>query len=124
MDISTYETGGSLVISEEAISAIAINAAKDVEGVAGFSNRATDLVNTIKNGSLKVMSPVRVAIEGDDLIINIYVNVLSGIKIQPVAAEVQKVVKEAVQSMTGKLVLKVNVIIVSLEETKETVEEK
>ena len=60
MEISNYSPGGSVVISEEAISSIATNAAKDVNGVVGFSNKPDDVVSTIKKGSLKVMSPVRV----------------------------------------------------------------
>ena len=93
------------------ISAIATNAAKDVDGIAGFSNRPVDVVNTIK----KVMSPVRVLADGEDLNISIYVNMLPGKKIRQVAEEVQRAVKEAVQNMTGKLVSKVNVIIAGLE---------
>ena len=91
------------------------NAAKDVVGVTGFSNKPADVVSTIKKGSLKVMSPVRIIQEGEDLDISIYINIASGMKIQPIAEEVQRVVKEAVQNMTGKLVSKVNVIIASVE---------
>ncbi len=115
MEISKYTSDGGVIISEEAISSIATNAAKDVSGVVGFSNKPDDVVSTIKKGSLKVMSPVRVFQDGDDLDISIYINIASGKKIQPVAEEVQKVVKEAVQNMTGKLVSKVNVIIASVE---------
>ncbi len=115
MEISKQTAKGSLIISEEAVSSIVINAAKDVDGVTGFSNRPADFVNTIKSGSLKVMSPVRVTIDGDEIKIFIYINIEAGAKIQPVAEKVQKVVKEAVQSMTGKLVSKVNVIIASVE---------
>jgi len=39
MEINTSTSMGELVISEEVISAIATNAAKDVDGIAGFSNR-------------------------------------------------------------------------------------
>uniref|UniRef100_UPI004027637A Asp23/Gls24 family envelope stress response protein n=1 Tax=Eubacterium sp. TaxID=142586 RepID=UPI004027637A len=106
---------GGVIISEEAISSIATNAAKDVNGVVGFSNKPDDVVSTIKKGSLKVMSPVRVFQDGDNLDISIYICIASGKKIQPVAEEVQKVVKEAVQNMTGRLVSKVNVIIASVE---------
>lgn len=120
MEISKHSAKGDLIISEEALYAIATNAAKDVEGVTGFSNRPADVVSTIKKGSLKVMSPVRIIQDGDNLDISIYVNISSGKKIQPVAEEVQKVVKEAVQNMTGKFVSKVNVIIASLEDVKET----
>ncbi len=115
MEISNHDSKGGLVISEEAISSIATNAAKDVDGVKGFFNKPADVVNTIKKGSLKVMSPVRILQDGDDLDISIYIIVATGVKIQPVAEKVQKVVKDAVQNMTGKLVSKVNVIIASVE---------
>lgn len=116
MEISKQTPQGGVIISEEAVSSIVTNAAKDVNGVTGFSNEPDDVVSTIKKGSLKVMSPVRVFQDGDDLDISVYINIASGIKIQPVAEEVQRVVKEAVQNMTGKLVSKVNVIIASVED--------
>ncbi len=115
MEISQSTSKGSLLISEEAISAIVVNAAKAVAGVTGFSNRPADVVDTIKKGSLKVMSPVRILQEGDDLNISVYIVIESGRKIQPVAEEVQRAVKESVQNMTGKLVSKVNVIIASVD---------
>lgn len=116
MEISKQTPQGGVIISEEAVSSIVTNAAKDVNGVTGFSNKPDDVVSTIKKGSLKVMSPVRVFQDGDDLDISVYINIASGIKIQPVAEEVQRVVKEVVQNMTGKLVSKVNVIIASVED--------
>lgn len=116
MEISKQTPQGGVIISEEAVSSIVTNAAKDVNGVTGFSNKPDDVVSTIKKGSLKVMSPVRVFQDGDDLDISVYINIASGIKIQPVAEKVQRVVKEAVQNMTGKLVSKVNVIIASVED--------
>lgn len=116
MEISKQTPQGGVIISEEAVSSIVTNAAKDVNGVTGFSNKPDDVVSTIKKGSLKVVSPVRVFQDGDDLDISVYINIASGIKIQPVAEEVQRVVKEAVQNMTGKLVSKVNVIIASVED--------
>lgn len=116
MEISKQTPQGGVIISEEAVSSIVTNAAKDVNGVTGFSNKPYDVVSTIKKESLKVMSPVRVFQDGDDLDISVYINIASGIKIQPVAEEVQRVVKEAVQNMTGKLVSKVNVIIASVED--------
>lgn len=115
MEISKQTAKGSLVISEEAISSIVINATKDVDGVTGFSNKPVDVVTTIKSGSLKVMSPVRVTLDGDEIKIFVYINIAINAKIQPVAEKVQKVVKEAVQNMTGRLVSKVNVIIASVE---------
>ena len=118
MEITNHNSKGGLVISEEAVSAIVTNAAGDVDGVVGFSNRPVDIVSTIKKGSLKVMSPVRITQDGDDLNISVCINIAIGKKIQPVAEEIQRVVKDAVQNMTGKLVSKVNVIIASVEEEK------
>ena len=73
MEISKYDSQGGVIISEEAISSIATNAAKDVSGVMGFSNKPDDVVSTIKKGSLKVMSPVRIFQDGDDLDLSIYI---------------------------------------------------
>ena len=122
MEISNHNSKGGLVISEEAISTIVTNAAGDVDGVVGFSNRPIDIVSTIKKGSLKVITPVRILQDGDDLDISVCINIAIGKKIQPVAEEVQKVVKDAVQNMTGKLVSKVNVIIASVEEPQSKAE--
>ena len=48
MEITKSNEKGNIIISEEAISSIAINAAKDVDGVSSFSNRPAAVVNTIK----------------------------------------------------------------------------
>jgi uncharacterized alkaline shock family protein YloU len=115
MEITTTKDKGSVTISQEALSAIAINAAKDVDGVSSFSNRPVDVVSTIKQGSLKVMSPVRILLDGDDVNVSIYVSLEPNAKIQTVAQNVQKNVKEAIQNMTGRLVSKVNVIIADID---------
>ncbi|MGN0523282.1 MAG: Asp23/Gls24 family envelope stress response protein [Eubacterium sp.] len=115
MEITTVKEKGSLTISEDVISAIATNAAKDVDGVSSFSNRPVDVVNTIKQGSLKVMSPVRVLQDGEDIIVSIYVNLKPNKKINNVAENVQNSVKEAIQNMTGRLVTKVNVVIAGID---------
>ena len=115
MEITTSNEKGSVIISEEVLASIATNAAKDVDGVSSFSNRPVDVVSTIKRGSLKVMSPVRVIQNGDDINISIYLNLEPNKKIRVVAQSVQKNVKEAVQNMTGRLVSKVNVIVAGID---------
>ena len=115
MEITTNSTMGELVISEEVISSIAINAAKDVDGVSSFHSGPVDVVSTIKQGSLKVLSPVRIIQNNDEFSISIYINVAPGKKFQAVATEVQLAVKESVQNMTGKLVNKVNVIVAGID---------
>lgn len=115
MEITKSSEKGNLIISEEAISSIAINAAKDVDGVSSFSNRPNDVMSTIKKGSLKVMSPVRIIETNDDLEISIYINLLPNKKIKVVAENVQNNVHEAIYNMTGKEVKKVNVIIAGID---------
>ena len=115
MEITTSNEKGSVIISEEVLASIATNAAKDVDGVSSFSNRPVDVVSTIRSGSLKVMSPVRVHQNGDDINISIYLNLEPNKKIRNVSQSVQKNVKEAVQNMTGRLVSKVNVIVAGID---------
>lgn len=115
MEISKPTEKGSLTISEEVIFSIATNAAKDVDGVSSFSYRPVDVVSTIKKGSLKVMSPVRIAQDGDNFDISIYVNLEPNKKITDVCENVQHNVKEAVENMTGKKVSKVNVVIAGID---------
>lgn len=115
MEITKSNKKGNLIISEEAISSIAINAAKDVDGVSSFSNRPNDVVSTIKKGSLKVMSSVRIMQDNDELEISIYINLLPNKKIKTVAENVQNNVREAILNMTGKEVKKVNVIVAGID---------
>ena len=118
MDISTENKKGNVIISDDVIAAIAMNAAKDVEGVASFCTRPADVVNTIKQGSLKVLSSVRVLQNGDDIVLNMYINLSPNQVVRSVAQEVQSNVKEAVQNMTGKYVTKVNVIACGIDYSK------
>lgn len=115
MEITTKSSMGELVISDEVVTSIAINAAKDVDGVSSFHNGPVDVVNTIKQGSLKVTKPVRIIQDDDDFTISMYVNLAPGKKFQTVATEVQSAVKESIQNMTGKLVNRVNVIIAGID---------
>ena len=48
MEIISKSSMGELVISDEVLSSIAVNAAKDVDGVSSFCNKPVDVVNTIK----------------------------------------------------------------------------
>lgn len=115
MEITKSNEKGNLIISEEAISSIAINAAKDVDGVSSFSNRPNDVVSTIKKGSLRVTSPVRIAQDNERVEVSIYINISPNKKIKAVSEAVQHNVREAILNMTGKEVSKVNVIIAGID---------
>ena len=115
MEIIKTSEKGNLIINEEALASIAINAAKDVDGVSSFSNKPMDVVDTIKKGSLKVMSPVRITQDGEKMDVSIYINLFPNKKIKSVSENVQHNVAEAILNMTGKEVSKVNVIIAGID---------
>lgn len=110
MEILKDNENDALIISDDVLVSIACNAAKDVDGVSSFSHRTADIVSTIKKGNFNVKTPVRITDDGDNLVVTMYVNFKEGTKIIPVAEKVQHVVKDAIQTMTGKVVSKVNVI--------------
>ena len=103
----TVDNIGNLVISEDVIAAIALNAAKDVEGVSSFAARTPDVHSILRFGEDAIKS-VRVLPSDNGVKIYIHVNITPG-------SEIQKNVKNAVQSMTGKMVSKVNVSIAGID---------
>ena len=108
----TVDNIGNLVISEDVIAAIALNAAKDVEGVSSFAARTPDVHSILRFGEDAIKS---VLPSDNGVKIYIHVNITPGTKIPKVASEIQKNVKNAVQSMTGKMVSKVNVSIAGID---------
>ncbi len=114
-----YQTPeGRCIISEEVIATIASTAAVEVPGVAGMATRLKDLRGLVGNSAMKSVSVVN---NETEIIVDLYINLKEGVRIPDVAGEVQRVVKNEVQSMTGRPVTKVNVHIagIVLEEKKE-----
>ncbi|MBR3641177.1 MAG: Asp23/Gls24 family envelope stress response protein [Oscillibacter sp.] len=107
------EENGSIRISEEVIAAIAVGAAREVEGVSGmlanFSASVTDLV-TSKKGAQKSTRGVKMdTTEDGALILDLYISVAYGYAIPEVAENAQKAVSAAVADMTGCKVDRVNI---------------
>jgi uncharacterized alkaline shock family protein YloU len=123
MEINGKTSMGDVVISEEVLQAIAVNAASDVDGVSSMCSKPVDVVNTIRQGSIRVSSPVRITRNNDDMNISIYINLAPGKKFQTVAVQVQDAVKEAVQNMTGKPVAKVNVIVAGIDYSEQSAQQ-
>ncbi len=108
----TSENSG-VIISNEVIASIAMEAAKDVEGFGSFDSRTS--------GSKK---SVKVTTLDNDIRVQMNIRVCNDANIQDVSLAIQRSVKNAVQSMTGKVVSKVNVCIQGIDfyapnETKE-----
>lgn len=113
----------SLKISEEVISSIAANAALEIDGVAGLSNKVADVKGALKGKNF--MKAVKVIKLDNEIVIDIYISLAEGAKIQTVVPTVQKAVKNEVQNMTGKVVGSVNVNVADLavSEDEENTEE-
>ena len=103
---------GSCVISGEVVTSIASEATLEVPGVAAMAparpNEIRDLVTA------PIGKTVRYSNESDANVIDVYVSLYDNVRIPDVAAAVQRSVKNAVQSMTGTPVAKVNVHVVDL----------
>ncbi len=110
---------GCCIISEEVIATITSTAAVTVPGVAGMAPRTKDLRGLVGSAATRSVSVVN---NETEIIIDLYINLQAGVRIPDVAGQVQRVVKEEVQSMTGRPVTKVNVHVagIVLEEKKDT----
>lgn len=110
---------GRCIISEEVIATIASTAALEVPGVAGLASRLSDLRSLVNVNGSKAVAVIN---DEHETVVDIYLNLKSGVRIPDVAGEVQRKIKSEVQSMTGKPVTKINVHVVGivLEEKKET----
>ena len=113
-DMKKQDVVSGLVISEEVIAAIALNAAKDVEGVSGFAARPRDLQALLHIGD-DMLKSVRVWVNENEIKLHLYLLLKGGTKIPAVSAQVQRAVKNAVQNMTGRVVTKVNISIVGVD---------
>ena len=122
MDAKDYQTPeGRCIISEEVIATIAETAAIEVPGVASMATRTIDIRGLVSSSGTKSVTVVN---NESETIVDVYVNLKAGFRIPEVAGQVQRQVKSAVQSMTGKPVTKVNVHIAGMELETKGAEEK
>lgn len=110
------ETIGSLKISQEVIATIASTASKEIDGVAGMAASPANIKNIFSKSSNT--KSINIVITDDIAVIDVYVTLKQGAKIPVVSENVQKSVKDAVQTMTGIVVSRVNVFVsgISFEE--------
>lgn len=91
---------GSIHISEEVLASLAAGAAAEVEGISGMMNVAAK-----KSGT----RGVRLAVDEDGAVVDLYVMIRYGYAIPEVAGKLQNGVSSAIESMTGFAVKAVNV---------------
>ncbi len=111
---------GNVKISSEVIATVANIATSEIEGVASMSSTALSGIADILGGKKNKGKGVKVELGDNSCVIDIYVVVDYGSKIPDVAWEVQENVKNAVESMTGMTVEKINIHVegVSFEKDK------
>ena len=109
MNTNNSNAYGTLRISSNVIATIAKSAAAEVEGIYDIAKIPSDLKGMF--GRVQPVKPVSVEITDEIAEITVNVILTGGYKIPVVAENVQKSVKESVQSMTGITVSKVNMVV-------------
>ena len=91
---------GCIHISQDVLASIAASAISEVEGISGLMNL------TAKKAGAR---GVRLAVDDDGAVIDLYVMIRYGYAIPEVAGKLQAAVAGAIESMTGFAVTAVNV---------------
>lgn len=108
---------GSIKISNDVISAIAGMASNQVDGVMGMSGNLAGGITELL-GKKNPSKGIKVEIRDDEVFLEMHIMLCYGCKLNEVGLEVQKKVKEAVESMTDLKVKEVNVFIEGIGKTK------
>ena len=95
---------GEVQIADEVVAIIAGLAATEVEGVDSMAGNITNEL-----GMKNLSKGVKVDVTEDHVSVDISLNIKYGYKIPEVSEKVQERVKNAIENMTGLMVLDVNV---------------
>ena len=106
--LTRVEENGSISISEEVIASIAADTMREIEGVGAMGQNMTAQLTEQFTGK-KGVHGVRAELDGEEIVVDIYMMVCYGHAIPEVAKKVQDAVGVAVASMTGYSVKSVNV---------------
>ena len=107
--ITHTQEQGQIMISEDVISTIAVQALSDIEGFVGLSAKpGADIVDLL--GKKNWGKGIKVVIgEADRITITCNVIINYGVSVVAVAGTIQDAVANAVRSMTGVSIVDVNV---------------
>lgn len=113
---------GGIQIANEVIAIIAGIAATEVKGVAGMSGGVVDGITELVRKK-NMSKGVKVEVGDKEVAVDLYVVIEYGTKIPDVAYAIQENVVKAIESMTGKRVVEVNVHIQGIHFKPEEAEE-
>ncbi len=108
-DVNVNE-GGKIVFATDVIATIAALAAADVKGVAGMSGGMVDGFAQML-GRKNLTKGVKVEVGTEEAAVDVSVVIQYGFRIQDVCAEIQRAIKNSVETMTGLKVVEVNVFV-------------
>ena len=100
------DSKGELVISEEALAAIAATAVRKVEGVTALVPRAASITKLLRK--VDDLRYVKLTQAGAELAIELTLRVRAGVNIAVLACQAQRAVKKALRDMADKTVARVN----------------
>ena len=104
---------GGLVLSEQVISKLATTAALEIDGVVDMVSKPATIKDIFRKQ--RTLKPVRVKVNDNQLIVDLYISLKSGYRITDVCEAVQNNVKQEIQNMTHNGVAKVNVFVEDIE---------
>ena len=100
------ESMGTIQISEDVVASIATSTALEVEGVGGLMNAN---VSDYVTGKKMTAKGIRVEMDGEGIVVNLFILLRYGCAVSEVAQKVQSSVFAALEGMTGFQVNAVNV---------------
>ncbi|NMA03020.1 MAG: Asp23/Gls24 family envelope stress response protein [Clostridia bacterium] len=108
MDQVTHTDIGVIKIADEVVAIVASLAATEVKGVAGMSGGVSaGIVEML--GRKNLSKGVKVEVGEKEAAVDVFVIVEFGASIPDVAQQIQKRVKEAIETMTGLKVVEINI---------------
>ena len=111
-DISVMDNG-KVVFAPDVIATIAGLAATEVKGVSGLAGTVIEGISGIFSKK-NLTKGVHVEVGQEEAAVDLSINVKYGFRIQDVCTEVQREVKNAIETMTALRVVEVNVIVQSV----------
>jgi len=114
---------GNVKIADDVVAIIAEIAAREVQGVSSMSGGIADSITEIL-GKRNPSKGVKVEVGEKEAAIDLYIIVDYGVRIPDVSWQIQENVKKAVETMTGLIVVEVNIHIQGVNLEKEVKEEE
>jgi uncharacterized alkaline shock family protein YloU len=114
---------GNVKIADDVVAIIAEIAAREVNGVYAMSGGIADSITEIL-GKKNPSKGVKVEVGEKEAAIDLYIVVDYGVRIPDVSWQIQENVKKAVETMTGLIVVEVNIHIQGVNMEKEIKEKE